>query len=171
VSKADLLAILRSLQSTRFRDLAGSHVAATIPVSERLINEMVAATLPPRVSVREVHVHPEAGNRFAVRVAPRAALLPSLTIALAIERQPDFPSSPVLVLRMATMGGLFGMATSAFNVGQMLPPGVRLEGEHIHLDLRALAAERGAAHVLDYVKQLRVTTEEGRAVLHLEGAV
>lgn len=167
----DLIAILRSLQSTGFRDLAGARISSSIPVSERLINEVVAATLPPNAHVREAHVHPEAGDRFSVRIAPRVALLPSLTVRLQIERQPDLPSSPVLVLRMATLGGLFGMATAAFPIAQMLPPGVRLDGEHIHVDLRALAAQRGLADAFQYIRRLTVNTEEGRVVLHLDAAV
>ena len=171
MSNLDPVAILQSLQSTGFRDLSGTRATATIPVSERLINELVAATLPPHIPVREAHVHPEAGDRFSVRVTPKSGFLPSLTIKLAIERQPDLPASPELVLRMASMGGLFGLATAALPIAQMLPPGVRLDGERIHVDLRAMAAQRGAADLFQYVRQLRITTEEGRAILHLDAAV
>lgn len=167
----DLYAILGSLQSTGFRDLAGAHVSASIPVAERLINELVAASMPSHVPVREAHVHPEAGNRFAVRLTPKSGFLPSLTIKLAIERQPDLPASPELVLRMASLGGLFGIAAAAFPIAQMLPPGVRLDGELIYIDLRAMAAQRGAADLFQYLRQVRVTTDDGRAILHVEAAV
>ena len=171
VAKTDLSAILGSLQSSGFRDLAGARVSATIPVSERLINELVAASMPPNVPVREAHVHPEPGDRFSVRLTPKSGFLPSLTIKLAIERQPDFPASPELILRMATLGGLFGVAAAAFPIAQMLPPGVRLDGEHIRVDLRALAAQRGAGDLVQYIRQLRITTEDGRVILHVESAV
>ena len=167
----DLSSILRSLQSSGFRDLAGTRVTATIPVSERLINELVAASLPPHVPVREAQVRPEPGERFAVRLMPKAAFLPAVTIKLTIERQPDFPAAPELVLRMTSLGGLFGIAAAAFPIAQMLPPGVRLDGEHIHVDLRALAAQRGAADLIQYIRELRITTEAGRAILHVESAV
>lgn len=167
MSTHDLSAILRSLQSTQFRDLSGARLSAAIPVSERLINELIAATLPPNAPVREAHVHPEAGDRFSVRVSPRMALLPSLTVKLQIERQPELPASPVLTLRMATLGGLFGMVSAALGSGQ-LPPGVRMDGEFIHVDLRAMAAQRGFADLFQYVRQLRVTTGEGHAVIHAD---
>jgi hypothetical protein len=140
-------------------------------VSERLINEIVATTIRQGGPVREVGVHPVAGNAFSVRVAPRASLLPSLTVRLEIERQPDLPSSPFLVLRMATMGGLLGFAGSALPIGNMLPPGVRLEGDRIVVDLRAIAADQGSAGLLEHVTQLRVNTEEARVVLHLDLAI
>ena len=171
MSTPDVFAILRSLQSTGFQDLAGATLTTSIPVSERLLNEIVALSLPPSVPIREAHVHPESGNRFAVRVTPKSGFLPALTIKLAIERQPQMPDSPELVLRMATMGGLFGMAAAAFPIAQMLPPGVRLDGELIHVDLHALAAQRGAADLLRHVKDLRVTTDEGRVVLQVNAAV
>lgn len=171
VPNFDPVALLQTLQSSGFRDLSGARVTAAIPVSERLINELVAATLPPHIPVREAYVHPEAGDRFSVRLTPKSGFLPSLTIRLAIERQPELPTSPELVLRMASMGGLFGLATAAFPIAQMMPPGVRLEGERIHVDLRAMAAQRGATDLFPYVRQLRITTEDGKAVLHLEGAV
>lgn len=171
VPASDFVAILTHLQSSRFQDITGARVSATIPVSERLLNEIVAATMPRNLPVREVSVRPEAGNRFSVRLTPRAAMLPQLTIKLDIEKQPEFPASPFLVLRMATMGGLFGMATAAFPIGKMLPPGVHLDGERIVVDLRALATQHGYGQFLEYVRTLHVTTEAARVLLHLDGAV
>ncbi len=163
--------ILHHLQETRFGDLAGMRVSGTVPVSERLINEVVASAVPRGAPVREVRVQPLAGNRFSVRLSPRAPLLPAVTLKLDIERQPDLPSSPVLVLRLATMGGLLGIAGAALPIANMLPPGVRLDADRILVDLRVSAAERGAADLLQHVTQLRVSTEEGRVVLHVDFAV
>jgi hypothetical protein len=168
VPNPDLLAILRSLQATQFRDLAGSTVSARVPVSERLINEVVALTLPTNVPIREAQVHPEPGDRFSVRVTPRSAFLPSLTIKLTIERQPELPGSPVLVLRMTTLSGLVGLAAAVFPIAQMLPPGVRMERDLIHVDLHAMAAQHGVSDLIQYLRQLRVTTEDGRVIVHAE---
>lgn len=171
MSTIDLLAILQSLRSTGFRDLSDARLSATVPVSERLINEIVATTLPSSLPVREVHVHPENGNAFAVRLTPRSAFLPSLTVKLTIDRQPSMPDAPVLVLRLATMGGLLGMAAAALPIAKMLPPGVRLDGELVQVDLQAIAAQQGFADLVRHVRELRVTTEDGRALLHLNAAV
>ena len=165
---SSLAEILRQLQSTQFRDLRGARVAATIPISERLVNEIVTASLPRSVPVREVRVQPLAGDAFAVRLVPRAALLPALSLRLEIIQQPELPSTPVLVLRMATMGALFGLASAAFPIAGLLPPGVRLDGDRIMLDLAALAARAGAADLLPHLASLRVNTEDGRVVLHAD---
>lgn len=168
---SELIQILNHLQTTRFQDVSGTRLSATIPASERLVNELVAATMPRNLPVREVSVRPEAGNRFSVRLTPRASMLPQLTLKLEIEKQPEFPASPVLVLRMATMGGLFGLAGAALPIGNMLPPGVRLDGERILVDLRAMAAQHGYGAYLEYVRDLRITTEPGRVLVHLNAGV
>lgn len=165
-----LIDILHRLQTGGFRDVAGTQIAASVPVSARLINELVAATLPAGAPVREVSIRPEAGNRFSVRITPRASLLPPLTLRLEIEQQPDLPAFPVLVMRMKTMGGLFGLASAALPIGNMLPPGVRLDGERILVDLGALAADRGFGDLLTYVRRLTVNSEDGRVIVYVEAS-
>lgn len=165
-----LLDILNQLQSTGFREISGARVSADVPVSARLINDLVAASLPPNAPVREVAVGPESGNQFSVRITPKASLLPPLTLKLGIEQQPDFPDHPVLILRMKTMGGLFGFAAAALPIGNLLPPGVRLDGERILVDFRALAAQKGLNELLHYVRRLTVKSEDGRMIVHVEAA-
>ena len=160
--------LLQQLRNTRLQDLGGTRVSAVIPVSSRLINELAAASIPPGAAVREVDVTPLAGDAFSVRIQPRAALLPSLTVRIEIIAQPQMPASPVLVLRMATMGGLFAFAGGAFSLDRLLPPGVRLDGDRILLDLAALARQHGAADLLEHVKSLKVNTDRGRVVLSLD---
>jgi hypothetical protein len=48
---------------------------------------------------------------------------------------------------------------------------VRLDGDRIAIDLRALAAVRGAEDLLEHVRQLRVNTAAGRVVLHIDVAI
>lgn len=161
--------ILRQLRSSGFRDISGSRFTATVPLSESLVNQLIASSLPPNAPVRSVVLQAEAGDRLSVRVSPKAALIPALTLELAIDEQPQLPGSAVLVLRMATLSGLFGLASGA--ITGMLPPGVRLDGERIRVDLRTIAHERGLGDVIDYLTQLHVRTEQGRIVLHVEAAV
>ena len=171
MSLSPLTALLLNLRDAGFRDLAGTRISGSIPVSERLLNQLVAATMPKNLPVREVTVRPEPGNRFSVRIAPRAAFLPQLTVKLEIEKQAQFPTSPEIVLRMATMGGLLGLAGAAFPIASMLPPGVRLEGERIVVDLRELARREGVADLLELVRELEISTEEGRVRVFVDTSV
>lgn len=161
--------LLHHLQGSAFRDIAGARVSAVIPVSEALVNRLIAATLPATAPVRDVVIQPEPNDRFSVRITPKAALLPSITLKLAIEEQPRLPESAVLVLRMATLSGIFGLASGM--IAGMLPPAVRLQGETIRVDLRALAAERGQAELLDHLRSLEVHTDQGRVILHVDAGV
>ena len=163
--------ILDHLRSTGFGDIRGARLAADVPLSERLINDFLAATLPPDAPVRGVSIRPEANNQFSVRITPRAGLLPPVTLKLQIERQPELPHFPVLTLRMQKMGGLLGFATAALPIGNLLPPGLRLDGERILVDLRALAAQKGLDGVLQYISRLHVTSDAGRVILHLNAGI
>ena len=146
-------------------------MTAVVPVAEALVNAVVASTMPPNLPVREVSLRPEPGNRISVRLMPKSGFLPHLTLKLDIERQPELPTSPVLVLRMATMPGLLGLAGAALPLASMMPPGVRLQGERIFVDLAAMAAQHGFAEYLAFARELRVTTEAGRFIVHLDAGV
>jgi hypothetical protein len=165
----DLAPLLETLRASRFRELAGARLSGTIPVAESLLNSLVAATLPAHAPVRSVTLHPEAADGLSVRITAKAALIPPITLKLAIESQPQLPGSPILTLRMVTLGGLFGLASGA--IAGMLPPGVTLAGERILIDLGALARQRGHGEIFEYLQRLEVHTEQGRLLLHLDAGV
>ena len=165
----DLTQIVHSLRNSGFRELSGARATATVPVAESLLNSIIRATLPPEAPVRAVTVHPEDGDRLSVRIIAKAALIPPISLKLAIESQPSLPNSPVLGLRMVTLGGLFGLASGA--IAGMLPPGVALDGERILVDLAALARQRGHAELFDYLEQLEIHSSAGRIIVRLDAAV
>ena len=157
------LALLREQQSTHFADLAGANAAFTIPASERLLNRIIADRLPSSAPISELQVHPEEGNHVSVSVKlAKFAFLPAVRIRFAIERQPDLPASPVLVLRIEGKAALAGPALRFLEV---FPPGVRLENDRLLVDLATLAAQYGAAEVLLYLTALQVTTTAGRVIV------
>jgi len=163
-----LLDLLQRQQRDGFPDLGGSEVVATIPVSERLVNETVATLLPPGGKVREVEIRAEADNRLTARVRLSAStLLPAIPVTLAIEEQPRLPDHPILSLRLAQASGFVALAASTLPSMVTLPPGISIEGEHIRLDLRRLLAERKLDSWLEYVTDLRISTRAGAIVLHV----
>lgn len=160
-----LSALLLQQQAAGFADIAGARAEATIPVSDRLLNLLIAETLPPGGAVREVQVQTHAGNRLTARVrVGRSPLLPALTLRLSIEQQPELPASPVLVLRMAS-GGLMSFAGSALGFLDKVPRGIRLEGDRILVDIRELMAQRGLSDLLQFGEALQVTTGDGALIL------
>lgn len=164
-----LTALLDELRASRFRLLAGARLTLDLPLVENLVNEMIAVSTPPEAPIRSISIHPQADDQFALRIVAKAALIPPISLKLTIDQQPDMPSNPVLGLRMVTLGGLFGLASGM--ISGFLPPAVKLHGEKIFVDLRAIAAQQRVDDLLEYLTSLRVHTEPGRIVLHLEASV
>ena len=171
VDSPALQRILQQLLATGFGDIAGARLFATVPIAESLLNQVIRDTMPSNLPVRDVSVRPEDGNVLSVRLTPRAMLIPAITLKLNIERQPQIPTSPVLVLRLATMPGILGLAGAALPLERMLPPGVRMQGEVIMVDLEAMARQHGFEQYFPHLRQLRVTTDRGRVLLTIEAGV
>jgi hypothetical protein len=154
-----------------FPDIRGAQAAITLPISERLLNEVLAETIPRSAPITDLHVLPEAGDRFVVRFrVGSSSLLPRVKIVLAIETQPDLPALPILVLRLETTG-LMMLAGPVLRLLNALPDGIAVKDDRIHVDLRALAERRGFAPYLDYLDQLRVNTVGGAVVLTVHGKI
>jgi hypothetical protein len=99
-----------------------------------------------------------------------ASFLPAFNLAVAIDRQPELPASPVLVLRLE-MGGLLSLAGPALRFFDALPKGIRIEKDRIHIDLARLLDERGLAGFLEHLDQLHVDTAEGTTILSVRARV
>jgi hypothetical protein len=168
VSDPRLVRILEQLRASRFTDLAGARVSASIPVSGRLLTELVASSIPPAAPLRDVTIHPQRGDRFSVRARlTRVDFLPPLKITAAIERQPELPDSP-LVLRLGSFPGLIAMIGAALPIASKLPPGIRMDGDRVLVDLKTLAECQGYADLLSLIETIRLTTDEGRLIVEVE---
>lgn len=151
--------------------MAGTQVSATIPISERLLNEIITAQLPASAPVKEVQVQARAANTFVVRVRlARASFLPPITLTLTVIRQPVFPDDPELILQVAG-GGLISLAGTAIGGLNIFPPGVRMEGDRVRVNVRTLLLQRDLGALLPFLQDLTVTTEERRVIVGLRAAV
>lgn len=166
------LAALFARQRDRgFADLTGAQAVVSLPVSDRLLNEILTETLPSSAPVRDVQLTSRPGNRIGVRFKiGAAAFLPPVNLTLVIERQPDLPRSAVLGLRME-VGGLLSLAGPALRFLDALPPGIRVEQDRILVDLAKLLAERGFSEMLEYAEEIQVTTTSGAVVVGVRARV
>jgi hypothetical protein len=163
--------ILMRQQAAGFEDLRGADVSASVPISERLLNEIIQESLPRTISLRELHVAPQAGDRFFVRARlGTSSLLPPLKLTVLVDRQPDLPSSPILVLKLE-MGGLMAIAGPALRFLDALPPGIRVEHDRIHVDIAKLLEQRGLAHYLAFIRRLEVHTADGAVLATIHGGI
>lgn len=168
----DFLKLFRDQERQGFPDLTGSEGQGTIRVSERLLNVIVTEQLRGSASIRELRLSPRTGNRIGVRVVlAKPPFIPPLSLEVIIAKQPSLPDDPVLALTLAGMGGLLRFAGPTAAFLDVLPPGVRMEGERVFVDLRAVLAPHGLTSVLNCIKDVVVGTAEGQLVVVFAAAV
>ena len=151
-------------------DVAGAEASVTVPVPRSLLNEVLAATVPSSAAVRDLDVTPLDGDRFLVRGRIGSSpLLPPFQLTVAIDRQAEFPSSPVLVLRLESKGLrlLAGLVLRKVS----MPAWNRIEFDRIHVDLHALADQYRVGDYVRYIHRLQVKTLDGTLLLSLRARV
>ncbi len=162
--------ILAEQQRLRFQGLSGSEFGGTIRISDRLLNECIAAALPRDLPIRALTIRSREGNWLNVSVTlAKPSFLPPLSAELAIDRQPTLPHDPVLGLRLTGgAGSLMKLFNSPLRRAVSLPPGIQIDGDRVLIDIRTVLQEAGQASWLDFVQQMCVGTEEaGIAVIVL----
>jgi hypothetical protein len=163
--------VLERQQAIGFEDLRGADVSATVPISERLLNEWIRESLPQSIPVRDLHVAPLSGDRFVVRArVGSASFLPPLKVTVLIDRQPQLPTSPVMGLKLE-MGALMSLAAPVLRFLDALPPGIRVDRDRILVDIAALLDRRGLGRYLEYVHALEVHTIDGAVVATIRAGV
>jgi hypothetical protein len=161
--------LLAYLQQSSFRDIAGSRASVRIPVARSLVNAVVARALQgSSAPVKSIDVQPHDGDALDVIVEVSWPFVPALKVGVTIERQPAFPESPILVLHWSLLGGLGAMASRFIKGLDRLPPGIKLEGGFVVVDIPVLVAGSPAAAALPYVRNLQIHTVEGRLVLEAD---
>lgn len=162
----DLLALLQEQRLNRFADFAGANGTFVVPVSDRLVSRLVTDALPLDGPIRDVDLEARPGNMVIVRLKlTRPAFLPSVSVKLFIERQPELPGSPILVIRMELPAGLTMLAGSAMKMMGSLPAGLRLDGDRLAVDLRVLLERANAVDALDYLETIQLTPDDRRFVI------
>jgi len=146
------------------KELSGATVDAEIPLTTALINRKIAEYLARSDGkVSAAVVEPRAGNLLIVNVRLQSSLVPPLAVHLEIAGQPEWPASPVLVLRWSLAGGLGMLARAASPVLSMfsvLPQGVRVDGDLIGIDIAEVLRSKDAGWLIPLVQRLRLQTSD-----------
>ncbi|HEY3042706.1 MAG TPA: hypothetical protein VGJ39_01700 [Vicinamibacterales bacterium] len=157
-----------SLQSSAFHDVAGTRMSARVPISRNLLNRLVRSTVAASPHVRDVDIRPHAGDAFDVLITLSWPFVPAIKVAVIIERQPQFPASPAVVLRWSLFGAAGVIASRFIAWLDRLPAGARLDGDRLVLDIRRLAEGTTAASVLPYIRSLAFHTIDDRVVVEVD---
>ena len=169
----DIPALFRERTGLDLREFTGAAVTAEIPISDELVNRTIAGRLADHPHVTGIRVQAQDGDTCDVQVVPRARILPPIRIVARIERQPQLPEHPVLLLRwsMPAAGALAMFAAPALSFFKAMPPGIQMDRDHIAVDIQQLLTARGMGDALTFVRRLEVHTRAGGFVARVDLAI
>jgi hypothetical protein len=132
VERSPLLAHWRM---THFAAFAGATVEVRVPISQTLLDDVLAREVLPRVpALRRLEARILPDNRLELSVASaRIAWLPTLTIPLAIE--PEIAPGPRVRLQIVGGGIAAQVAPFAGRFGDGRVKGLRIHERNIEVDL------------------------------------
>jgi hypothetical protein len=162
---------MRRLLGARFEELAGARVQGEVPVTDAVLNRLIAERLrASETPVEKAEVQVRANEELFVRVQLRRSYLPAVIVGARVEQQPDLPRSAVLGLRwwLPGMGALAALAAPALSFLKGGPPWLTVDGHHLRIDLARLLRDHGAEEILAHLASLRVGTRDGALLVRFE---
>jgi hypothetical protein len=151
------------------RDVAGASIRGELPISNVIVNRLIAEALKGKdLPVVTVLFEAQDNDRMLVHLSLRGPL-PSIKLALHIDQQPQ-PNNPVLGMRWSIpgFGALAAFATPALSFFKALPPGIRVEGDRILVNIKDIVTARGFGEYLNYLQSLQVHAVGGRLLATFE---
>lgn len=154
--------IFQRIIRNNFSELRGTIVDASIPLSESLINELLAETLQGNKNIASIRASIHAQNR--VSLAVKTTVIPwPLNLKLKLDTAVDFASYSSPKIRAWMENNRFlGSLGSLFNA---LPEGLKLYGDQAVLDLGVFLRTPEQRKLLSLVKSVDIRTEEGKIIL------
>ena len=162
---------LRRLLGPRLEELAGARVQGELPVTDVVLNTLIAERLrASQMPVDKAEVQVRANDELFVRVQLRRSFVPPVIIGARIEQQPDLPRSAVLELRwwLPGMGALAALAAPVLSFLKAGPPWLTVEGQHVRIDLAKVLRDQGAEEILAHLASLRIGTRDGALLVRFE---
>jgi hypothetical protein len=169
VIESGLADLLRQKLGIDLRELAGTILAGEIPLREDVVNRLVARQIAQRPGpIGSVRLAPRDGQRIDVTLSlDKPRFMPAIDLDVRIEQQPSFPAAPVLALRwsMPRVGPLAAFAVPIVSAFKSLPPGIRLDGDRVFVDLAEILRSRGLGDLIRYLGTVKLTTRDGAFVV------
>lgn len=158
--------ILQRLVRDNFSELAGLRVDASIPVPERLVNEIIGTAIRGNGNISYCRVSISHQNRLSVNLKTSVWPWP-LELRLRLERSVDFTRSPLLRAKLENKV-LLGRLGSFFKV---LPEGVHVSGDQVVVDLGAFLVAPEQKRFMELIKTAEIKTEEAKVIIDVTAAV
>jgi hypothetical protein len=160
------LSIFDAERARGFRNLAGTHLETTLPVSQHLVDEAVARASARR-NLHGLQVTLRADDQIGVQVVkPVLGFNARLALVFRIAGPVDVASDPrmyLLVNPSLTWTAVSRLATAA----GLAPYGVSIGRDGVAIDLRALAARAGLEDLLALARTFKLHGRAGALVAHV----
>lgn len=155
-------AIFNRLIDRDFSELPGIKVDATVPVPERLVNEIIAASLRGNKSVEYCRVSIRAQNHVTANIKIPFWPWP-FDLKLKLFREVDFSGSPKAraFLENNVMLGKLGALLKA------LPEGVLLYEDQVSVDIGAFLRPDQKRY-LKFIKAVEISTEPNQIIIDVK---
>ena len=161
----------RELFGTDLEGLSGGVISGEIPLTVDVINRLIARKLAasPSSPIVSADVDAHENEAFTIHLRLRGPL-PALNVEMRIDHQPQLPGDATLGMRWSLkgLGPLAMLAAPLASYFKVLPPGIRLEGDRVWVDVHALLRAQGAGDLVPFMSGIRVITRERRFVLQFE---
>ena len=155
--------IFRKLIENNFSDLAGLTVDTSIPVPERIVNEIIEAVLQGNKNITECRVSIGRQNKISALIKTPLWLWP-INLKLRLERSVDMIGSPMLRASLENHA-LLGQLGSLFKA---LPNEINIHGNQVIVDLRSLLETPEQRRMLDLIKSVEIRTESGKVTFDIK---
>jgi hypothetical protein len=166
----NIAAAIRERLGVELQDIAGANFSGELPFSNEIVNKLLAERLRNHAQIGSIRVKAEEGDAVAIQLVPRTRMMPPVRLLARVERQPEFPGIPTLLLRwsMPAAGPLALFAAPVLSYFKAMPAGIRMDGDRIAIDLRELLRARGMEDLVGYVRSFEVHTRPGGFVARFQ---
>ena len=153
------LSILEGERAAGFPNLAGTHLEATLPLTQRLV-DMLVSRASARRNLHGLKVTLRANNEVDVEIVkPLFGFDTRLALAFRIGRAVNLTSDARLYALVATPSLTWAAVSRLATAARLAPEGVDIGRDGVAIDLRALAARAG---IDDLMALARTIELEGR---------
>lgn len=158
--------ILQRLIKDDFSELGGLTIHASLPLSEKLVNEFVQSAMQGNKNITDCYVAIHMGNKIVVNL--RTPLWPwPLNLKLKIEPSVDFTTGAKINASLENFA-LLGKLGAVFNA---FPQGITIQDDLITIDILSFIKTTEQRKWLQLIKFLEIQTEEAQMIIDIKIAV
>lgn len=166
-----LLSLAARERAAGFTGLAGTHVEATIPLTQRFVDMLVASAGADR-RLSGLRVTLGANREIGVAVVKTVLGFEThLAVDLRIRGPVDLASDPRLYLIVARPSLTWSAISRIVIAAGLAPPGIEIGRDGVAIDLHVLASHAAAADLLSMVQTIGFDSEAGVLRVEVVGGV